>query len=180
MDEAETKKSQSFFRRVCFPALTSPTILIFHHSAVQYVVSLHKYHEMPLSEAYATGVAQFRSLRAEHHIATQTAVMEAEAYGAKFPPTNIQKNFAKEQKTIDAWTRKSEMDAGAIAARKKWRAIIEKQGRVGSGWTKGQQYVRLWHEGVRPTYAPSLTEPSGSDPSAAEVAQNADFMNLQH
>lgn len=143
------------------------------------MVNLHKYHEMPLSKAYATAVAQFRSLRAEHHIATQTAVMEAEAYGAKFSSTHIEKNFAKEQKAIDAWTKKDEMDAGAIAARKRWRAIIERQGRVGSEWTKGQQYVRLWQEGVRPTYAPSLTEPTvGSEPSVVEVAQNVDFMAI--
>lgn len=105
--------------------------------------------------------------------------MEAEAYGAKFSSTHIEKNFAKEQKAIDAWTKKDEMDAGAIAARKRWRAIIERQGRVGSEWTKGQQYVRLWQEGVRPTYAPSLTEPTvGSEPSVVEVAQNVDFMAI--
>jgi len=146
--------------------------------AVKFTVNLHKFHEIPLSEAYARAVAQFRSLRGEHHIATTTAVMEAEAYGAVFAPTAIEQGFAKEQMHIEAWQSKDELDAGAIAARKRWRAIIERQGRVGSGWSKGQDYVRLWKEGVRPTYAPGLTEPTVEEPTPQEVAQRADYMMI--
>ena len=76
------------------------------HSAVKFTVNLHKFHEIPLSEAYARAVAQFRSLRGEHHIATTTAVMEAEAYGAVFAPTAIEQGFAKEQMHIEAWQSK--------------------------------------------------------------------------
>jgi len=82
----------------------------------------------------------------------------------------------KEQKQIEAWKSKDELDAGAIVARKRWRAIIERQGRVGSEWSKGQDYVRLWKDGVRPTYAPSLTEPTVEEPTPQEIAESADFM----
>jgi small subunit ribosomal protein S23 len=143
---------------------------------VKFTVNLHKFHEIPLSQAYARAVAQFRSLRGEHHIATTTAALEAEAYGAIFPPTAIEQGFVKEQKQIEAWKSKDELDAGAIVARKRWRAIIERQGRVGSKWSKGQDYVRLWKDGVRPTYAPSLTEPTVEEPTPQEIAESADFM----
>lgn len=144
-------------------------------SAVKFTVNLHKFHGVPLSEAYARAVAQFRALRGEHHIAVTTAVQEAEAYGAVFEPTSIEQGFAKEQKQIEAWHSKDELDAGAIAARKRWRAIIERQGTVGSGWTKGQDYVRLWKDGVRPTYAPSLTEVT-MEATPQEIAESADYM----
>lgn len=163
-----------------FGFLHVTTFLKTIHSAVKYTINLHKYHEIPLSKAYARAIAQFRSLRAEHHIATTTAVMEAEAYGAAFGPTHIEQGFAKEQKELEAWHKKGELDAGAIAARKRWRAIIERHGRVGSEWSKGQEYVRLWKEGVRPTYAPSLTEPVvATGPTPEEVAASADPMMIR-
>lgn len=146
---------------------------------MKFTVNLHKHHQIPLNKAYAQAVAQFRSLRAEHRVATVTAVMEAEAYGAKFPPTEIEQNFMREQKELEGWERKEELDAGAIAARKRWKAIVERHGTVGSEWSKGEQYVRLWKEGVRPTYAPSLTEPTGTKPSAEQIAESADWMGLQ-
>jgi len=114
-----------------------------HFSAVKFAVNLHKYHEITLNHAYAQAVAQFRSLRAEHQVATTTAALEAEAYGATFPLTEIERNFLKEQKELDGWQRKAELDAGAIVARKRWKAIIEREGRVGSEWSRGQDYVRL-------------------------------------
>jgi len=147
--------------------------------AVKFAVNLHKYHEIPLNKAYAQAVGQFRSLRAEHHVATVTAAMEAEAYGAKFPLTHIERNFLREQKELEGWQRKDELNAGAIAARKRWKAIVDKQGGVGSQWSKGQEYVRLWKEGVRPSYALSLTEPAGAEPTAQEVAESADWMSIQ-
>ena len=113
---------------------------------------------MPLSKAYSTAVAQFRSLRSEHHIATTVAALEAEAYGSVFGPSEIEIGFVKEKKALETWERKDELDEGALAARKRWRAIIEKQGGV-SEWTKGQEYVKLWKKGIWPTYSPALTEP---------------------
>lgn len=106
--------------------------------------------------------------------------MEAEAYGAIFGPTSIEQGHAREQKELEKWHRKDELDAGAIAARKKWRAIIERQGRVGSEWTKGQEYVRLWKEGIRPTYAPGITDaPVQSGPTPEQIAESADPMMLR-
>jgi small subunit ribosomal protein S23 len=167
VDEAETEREESFARRVCLYIFFSQSCFSKQHfSAVKFAVNLHKYHEITLNDAYAQAVAQFRSLRAEHQVATTTAALEAEAYGATFPMTEIERNFLKEQKELDSWQRKAELDAGAIIARKRWKAIIEREGRVGSGWSRGQDYVRLWKEGVRPSYAPSLTEPTETGPTA--------------
>jgi len=132
--------------------------------AIRFAVNLYEHHDVPLSRAYARAIAQFRSLRSEHHIATTTAALEAEAYGSVFGPTEIEQGFEKEKKGLETWERREELDEGAMAARKRWRAIVERQGGVGE-WTKGQQYVRLWKEGIRPTYAPALTEPVSIDPS---------------
>ena len=143
-------------------------------------MNLHKYHEIPLHEAYAQAISQFRALRAEHHVATVTAAMEAEAYGATFPPTHIEQNFMREEKHLGNWEKKAEVDAGAIAARKRWKTTINRQGRVGSEWSKGHEYVRLWKEGVRPTYMPSLTEPTEAGPTTSEeIADSADWMGLK-
>jgi small subunit ribosomal protein S23 len=98
-------------------------------------------------------------LRSEDHIATTVAALEAEAYGAVFGPTEIDRGFEKEKGGIATWERREELDEGAIAARKRWKAIIDREGGVGE-WTKGQEYVRLWKKGIRPTYAPALTEPA--------------------
>jgi len=85
----------------------------------------------------------------------------------------------QEQKALERWQKTDELDAGAIAARKRWKAIIDKQGGVGSEWSKGQEYVRLWEGGVRPTYAPSLTEPPPTDPIIEEIAKSADWMGIK-
>jgi small subunit ribosomal protein S23 len=86
------------------------------------------------------------------------AALEAEAYGSVFGPSEIEIGFLKEKKALQTWERKDELDQGALAARKRWRAIIEKEGGV-SEWTKGQEYVKLWKKGIRPTSSPALTEP---------------------
>jgi small subunit ribosomal protein S23 len=123
-----------------------------------------------LSRAYARSIRQFRSLRSEHHIATTIAALEATEHGAVFGPSEIEQGFEKEIRGIETWERREELDQGAIAARKRWRAIAERQK---GEWTKGQEYVRLWREGIRPTYAPALTEPvidaSGITPEQVTV-----------
>lgn len=112
---------------------------------------------MSLSEAYASSVAQFRALRSEHHIATTVAVKEAEALGSSFGPSEIEQANKMEKMSLATWERRAELDQGAIAARKRWKAIVDRQPGANQ-WTKGMEYVRLWKEGIRPTYMPSLTQ----------------------
>jgi len=84
----------------------------------------------------------------------------------------------KEKKGLVTFERREEMDEGAMAARKRWKAIVERQ-HGAKGWSKGEEYVRLWKDGVRPTYAPVLTEPLLDAPSTREqIAQSADFLNV--
>lgn len=111
-----------------------------------------------MSDAYSTAVAQFRALRSEHHIATTFAVQEALALGSTFGPSEIETSFELQKKALQTWSRKEELDEGAIAARKRWKAIVDKTHGIGQ-WSKGEEYVRLWQEGVRPNYMPALTEP---------------------
>jgi small subunit ribosomal protein S23 len=150
--------------------------LTLGYSAIRFTLNLYQYHKIPLTQAYARAIAQFRSLRSEHHIATTSAVIEAEAIGAVFTPGEIEHAFEKEKKGLVTWERRAELDEGAIAARKRWKAIVARQVGVGQ-WTKGEEYVRLWKEGVRPTYSPALTEPVTVDSLSAEhIAESADFM----
>lgn len=142
-------------------------------SAVQFALNLYQHHEFPLSEAYARAVAQFRSLRSERHVATTFAVMEAEELGAVFLPSEIEHSFEKEKRGLATWERQEEMDEGALTARKRWKAIVEKHNGIGQ-WTKGREYVRLWREGVKPNYSPVLAEPS---PSVSQQ-QSVDFMEV--
>lgn len=146
--------------------------------AVRFAVNLHEHHQYPLSEAYTSAIAQFRSLRSEQHIATAFAAQEAEAYGAVFGPSATAIGFAKEATVLAANRIKSEqMDEGELVARKRWRVKLDRGGPPGE-WTKGQEYVRLWKEGMRPDYAPALTEPVlPPEPTKQETAESADFMN---
>ena len=146
-----------------------PIELIIYASAILFALNLYKYHSLSLSEAYARSVAQFRSLRAEHHIATTVAVIEAKALGSDFGPSEIEQAHEMEKKSIATWERRAELDEGAIAARKRWKAIVDRQPGANQ-WTKGVEYVRLWNDGIRPNYMPHLTMP----------VPNQDFLrNLQ-
>ncbi|KII94180.1 hypothetical protein PLICRDRAFT_88440 [Plicaturopsis crispa FD-325 SS-3] len=148
--------------------------------AIRFALNLYEHQkDVSLSVAYKIAVAQFRALRSEHHIASITAAMEAEMYSAEFGPTVTEEMYQAERKALEAWKTKEEMDEGAIAARKKWKAIIERQGGV-SGWTKGEEYVRLWREGVRPTYAPALTTPVAITSAGLEGTQpETEFISIQ-
>ena len=123
-------------------------------------------------------VAQFRSLRAEHHVATKFAAMEAEHLGAVFGRSEIAHAFEKEKRGLASFERQEELDEGALAARKRWKAIVERQ--EGSGiWTQGQEYVRLWREGVRPNYAPLLTKPVTVDFQPKQIAAGSNSMQAR-
>ena len=145
-------------------------------SAIRFAVNLHEHHNMPLSKAYAKAVAQFRSLRSEHYIATTVAALEAESYGSVFGPGEIETGFLKEKKALETWERRDELDQGALAARKRWRAIVAKESGV-SEWTKGQEYVKLWKKGIRPTYSPALTQPV-VDPAGIQPLEQPNFSQI--
>ena len=125
------------------------------NSAIRFAVNLHEHHNVPLTHAYAAAVAQFRALRSEHQIMTQIALLEAEHYGIQFGPSLSEKTFEEEEKALTSWQKGVQADAMENAARKRWRMIPEKVGTPGA-WTKGEEYVRQWQEGIRPSYAPSL------------------------
>ncbi|PFH54841.1 hypothetical protein AMATHDRAFT_135239 [Amanita thiersii Skay4041] len=134
--------------------------------AIRFTLNLYEHHELSLTEAYTRAVAQFRALRSEHHIATRYAVLEAKHLGAIFGPTEIEHGFDKEIRSLETWEKKEEQDEGTLAARKRWKAVVQRQNGVNQ-WTKGEQYVRLWKEGIRPNYAPALTEPISPDTPAS-------------
>ncbi|RDB29084.1 37S ribosomal protein S25, mitochondrial [Hypsizygus marmoreus] len=146
--------------------------------AIRFTLNLHEHFDIPLSQAYTQAVAQFRALRSEHHIATTFAVMEAEYLGGVFSRGEIAHAFEKEKKGLVTFERREELDEGAIAARKRWKAILDQQP-GSSTWSKGEAYVRLWKEGVRPNYAPVLTQPVVEERLTAEqIAASADFVHL--
>lgn len=139
-------------------SLTDLFLSLCNCSAIQFVVNLHQHHNLSLSEAYLRAVAQFRALRSEHHIASRFAVNEAETFGAIFENTEIENMFEKEKKALESWKQEEEADEGAIVAKKRWKAIVERN--IGeSEWTKGEEYVRLWKENIKAEFAPALTQP---------------------
>ena len=147
-------------------------------SAIRFALTLHQHHEMPLSRAYATSVAQFRSLRSEQEVANTIATLEAEAYGAEFGPTETERGFNKEIEALKTWRVDERYDQNAIAARKRWRAVVERE-QPAIPWTAGQEYVRLWREGIRPSYSPALTEPVSITPTGlSSGTSDPDYMQV--
>ncbi|KAI0314770.1 mitochondrial ribosomal protein S25-domain-containing protein [Amylostereum chailletii] len=143
--------------------------------AVLFAVNLHQHHNVTLAEAYATAVAQFRALRSEQHIANLVAAQEAEAYGAVFGPSAIESGFAMESKVLTENQMKSEqIDQRELVARKRWRLIAQRSGPQGE-WSKGQEYVRLWKEGVRPDYT-HITQPLSTEITLEQRLQAVDDM----
>jgi small subunit ribosomal protein S23 len=53
-------------------------------SCVQFTLSLHRYHDVPLTQAYTIATKEFVKLRGAHELATQAAQAEARAHGAIF------------------------------------------------------------------------------------------------
>ncbi|KIM47819.1 hypothetical protein M413DRAFT_439499 [Hebeloma cylindrosporum] len=144
--------------------------------AIRFALNLYQHHSLSLSDAYARAVAQFRSLRSEHHISTTFAAMEAQELGSTFGISEIEHSFELQKKGLSTWEKKEEQDEGAIAARKRWKAIVERQ-HGADQWSKGEEYVRLWQQGVKPNYMPALA-PSHPDrhPQTLSPAQrNRDF-----
>jgi small subunit ribosomal protein S23 len=176
--------------------------------AVQFALNLHQAHGLVLSDAYATSIAQFRTLRAVQHVATRFAAHAASAHGAHFGPSATMRGFEAESRVLAANELKSErLDDSTQLARKRWRMIALGSGSgdsggvgvgvgvgVGNGvgvrdgdsvsdtasddaanrnaWSRGEEYVRLWKEGIRPDYSPALTEP-------ITPVDTADFMGTR-
>lgn len=88
-------------------------------------------------------------------MASKVALLEAEHYGIQFGPSLTDKMFEEEEKALNSWQKDVQADAKENAARKRWRMIPETVGTPGT-WSKGTEYVRLWQQGVRPSYAPML------------------------
>ncbi|KAF8506614.1 mitochondrial ribosomal protein S25-domain-containing protein [Russula emetica] len=141
--------------------------------AVQFALNLHQAHGLTLSDAYATSIAQFRTLRAVQHVATRFAAQAASAYGAYFGPSATAQGFEVENRVLDANELRTErLDDSARLARNRWRMVTLGNRGEESAWSRGEEYVRLWKEGVRPDYSPALTE------SVAPV-DSADFMGTR-
>lgn len=153
------------------------SLLIIFYSVVRFAMNLYTYHLHSLSDAYIAAVTQFRALRSEHHIATSVAVAEAEAYGAVFEPTETEKAFAEEEEQLRSWESNAASEQQSLEARKRWKAVIDKSGNEGS-WTRGEEYVRLWKEGIRPNYMPFLTPTEQLD-STEKVEDASDPMQLR-
>ncbi|KAK7463867.1 mitochondrial ribosomal small subunit component [Stygiomarasmius scandens] len=145
--------------------------------AVQFALNLHQHHGLSLSYAYARAVAQFRALRSEHHIATTMAATEADCLGGIFQNSEVAHAFEKEIKSLATWERQAELDEGAMAARKRWRSIVQGN-QEPREWSKGQEYVRLWKEGIKPQYLPALTEPVNAPPTPQQLAQTPNYLGL--
>ncbi|KAI0660320.1 mitochondrial ribosomal protein S25-domain-containing protein [Cubamyces menziesii] len=156
--EGATIESESPIRGAQWTRLRQRTRNPSPEDAIRYAVNLYEHHQKPLSEAYASAVAQFHSLRSEITIARQIALNEAEHLGMEFGPSQIEITFKKENKAFDTLRDAAAHNRAAETERKRWKAVVEREGRPDQ-WTKGQEYTRLWKQGVRPVYAPVLTQP---------------------
>ncbi|KAJ7446404.1 mitochondrial ribosomal protein S25-domain-containing protein [Mycena galericulata] len=140
--------------------------------AIQFTLNLHE-HGVPLSQAYARAVAQFRALRSERHIATTFAVMEAEALGAVFIRGEIEHAFEKEKRALATWEKLTDMDEGSLVARKRWKMIADAH-EGETNWSKGVEYVKMWQAGVRVNYSPALTRAVDEDEGDEPVEERGD------
>ena len=80
-------------------------------SAIRFAVNLHEHHNVPLTHAYASAVAQFRALRSEHQVASKVALLEAEHYGIEFGPSLTERMFEEEEKALNSWQKDVQADA---------------------------------------------------------------------
>lgn len=95
--------------------------------------------------------------------AKRFALMEARHYGVEFGPSQVDINFQKEEKALNTFAQHHEQRLEESMARKRWRAIVQRASPPPS-WTKGQDYTRLWQEGVRPNYSPLQPPPLVASP----------------
>lgn len=94
-------------------------MLYRHRSCVDFVINLHKVHEIPLAIAYSTGVSQYQALKASHEIALYSAQVELEANGYQWPTefSAIDRRArADEKNIIDSVRKASKLSIGESAA----------------------------------------------------------------
>jgi small subunit ribosomal protein S23 len=163
VDSITPAGTKSFTRGVSFICSLGRPLLINHpfSSVVKFTLNLHDNCEVPLSEAYATAVAQYRSLRSEHRVATAVAVLEAEAMGAQFGPTEIERGFELETAALKSWESDAASGTAGTGGGKQWSA--EAPGGFPGSWTRGEDYVARWKEGAIPYVKDLENEPSSSD-----------------
>ncbi|GAA5861402.1 hypothetical protein JCM3774_000237 [Rhodotorula dairenensis] len=88
--------------------LSQRSIVPTAEDCIAYIANLVEAHRLPLASAYPHGIAQFRTLRAEHETATRSARLEAQAFGATFFG-EIERGVQVEERVLDEW-----VDARAI------------------------------------------------------------------
>lgn len=164
--------------------------------AIKFALNLHEHHNHSLNQAYEAAVAQFRALRSERIVASHVAVLEAEQYGVEFGPSPVMQAFLKEQKQFESWKMTKEQDMAESIALKRWSMFARKEGGVKRTWSRGEEYVRLWREGVRPTYFPSSSAidtaaapapkpavkpptPASEEEAAKKRLKKADYMGIR-
>ena len=152
-------------------------------SAVQFAANLHKHHKVSLAVAYTRAVAEFRSLCAEHDIASSFARMEAEAYGMVFP-SEVDRTFEKEDMIYKAPERKRALDESALLARKRWRAILNIDSGMGNTWSRGHEYAKLQEQGEQPKhiFIDESSSPISEDAKTpvGNPTASPDFLRLLH
>ncbi|GAA5837322.1 hypothetical protein JCM9279_005653 [Rhodotorula babjevae] len=114
---------------------------------IAYITHLTTLHALPLHAAYPHGLAQFRTLRAEHETATRAAQLEAQAHGATLFGA-LERAVAVEERVLDEWSGARGIQEGFAAAR----------GGAGQGAQQAQQQV-----------APGVAAPQGSVWAPAEA-----------
>ncbi|KAF8305001.1 hypothetical protein DL93DRAFT_2066621 [Clavulina sp. PMI_390] len=126
--------------------------------AVQFAVSLFEHHNTPVPLAYRLAVSQFRSLRSELHVSAEFALNEAQFYGAKFGPNEMERGADLTRRALMTW---SHTGAGG---RKKQMSIRNRffavwKGRTGApAWSHGVGYTKRWVRGMPPMLWPTQEE----------------------
>lgn len=152
-------------------------------SAIRFAVNLYEHSpDMSLSDAYVAACMQYRALRSEREVAKLVAIDEAEYYGTTFEPNHIDRSFEKEQEYLASWEGAKSAEAESMEGRKKWRMRVERpihDPDLQPGWSRGEEYIRLWKKGVRPDYSPAVSAPldQGSE-VLVEYPENPDYMHV--
>ncbi|SGY37695.1 BQ5605_C003g01863 [Microbotryum silenes-dioicae] len=77
---------------------------------IAFTLNLIEAHSIPLSKAYTHALSQYRTLKAEHEIATSSAIAEARAHGAYFFG-EVERGLVSEERALDEWKDAKEIQA---------------------------------------------------------------------